>query len=187
MSLKVLAVSGSLRTESYNRKALQIAKKIATDFGAEVKEIDLRELDLPIYDADIQAKGLPDSVKKLKAEIEATDVLLIASPEYNYGISGARKNVIDWASREGNSLDGKVAAIFGASPGIFGTLRGQFQLRQILMSLNVFILPQPHVFIKNANDAFNPDGTFVDSKTHEQLKKLIQKTLEFAQKLKNEV
>ena len=183
--LKVLALSGSLRTDSYNRKSLQITKKIASEFGAEVKEIDLRELDLPIYDADIQAKGLPDNVRKLKAEIEAADVLLIASPEYNYGISGALKNAIDWASREGNSLDGKVATIFGASPGIFGTLRGQFQLRQILMSLNVFILPQPHVFIKNANEAFNPDGSLKDPKTVEQLKKLVGLTLDFTKKLKS--
>ena len=124
MALKVLGISGSLRKYSYNRKALQIAKKIASDLGAEVSEADLKELNLPIYDGDIEAQGLPESVKKFKAAVEVNDVLLIVSPEYNYSISGALKNAFGWASRGGNSFDGKWAVIFGVSPGAFGTLRG---------------------------------------------------------------
>ncbi len=183
--LKTLAISGSLRTDSFNRKALQIAKRIATDLGAQVKELDLRELNLPIYDKDIQDAGWPESVQRLKKEVEATDVLIIASPEYNYGISGALKNAIDWASRgEKNSFAGKVAAIFGASTGGFGALRSQAQLRQVLQSVNVLILPQPQVFISRAETAFNPDGSFTDQKNFETLKILIEKTFEFAVKLK---
>lgn len=185
MSLKVLGISGSLRKDSYNRKALQVAKNLAAEFGAEVSEIDLKELNLPMYDGDIEAQGLPESVKKLKAAIEAMDVLLIASPEYNYSISGALKNALDWASRGGNSFDGKWAVIFGASSGSFGTLRGQFHLRQIFYDLNIFVLPQPQVFIKSAQDAFNPDGSLKDGKLNGQLKLLIQKTLEMVAKLKN--
>lgn len=184
MALKVLGISGSLRTGSYNRKALQIAKKMAAELGAEVSEIDLKELNLPLYDGDIEAQGLSESVKKLKSAIEAADVLLIASPEYNYSISGALKNALDWASRSGNSFDGKWAVIFGASSGSFGTLRGQFQLRQIFYDLNVLVLPQPQVFIKSAGEAFNPDGSFKDEKLHEQLKSLIRKTIIMAEKLK---
>ncbi len=182
--LKALAISGSLRTESYNRKVLQIAKKIAVELGAEVEEIDLRELNLPIYDKDVQDQGLPESVEKLKKTIEPVDVLLIASPEYNYSVSGALKNAIDWASREGNSFDGKVVAVFGASRGGFGTLRGQAHLRQILQSLNVFILPQPQVFISRAESAFDSNGSFIDQKNYDLLKKLIEKTLELALKIK---
>ncbi len=184
MALKVLGISGSLRNDSFNRKLLQIAKKIASDLGAEVSEADLKELNLPIYDGDIEAQGLPESVKKFKAAVEANDVLLIASPEYNYSISGALKNALDWASRGGNSFDGKWAVIFGASSGSFGTLRGQFQLRQIFYDLNVLVLPQPQVFIKFAGEAFNPDGSFKDPKTYETLKTLIQKTFGMVQKLK---
>lgn len=114
--LKVLAISGSLRRDSCNRKALQIAKKIAADWGAEISELDLKTMNLPIYDGDIEAQGMPEAVQKLKAAVEATDVLLIASPEYNHSISGALKNAIDWLSRGENSLDGKLTAIFGASP-----------------------------------------------------------------------
>jgi len=184
--LKALAIPGSLRTESYNRKALQVAKKIATDLGAEVEEIDLRELNLPIYDRDIQDEGMPESVERLKKAIEAADILIIASPEYNYSVSGALKNTIDWASRgEKNSFNGKIAVIFGASIGGFGTLRGQIQLRQILSSVNVLILPQPQVFISRAEEAFNPDGSFIDPKTFNTLKTLIEKTFELASSIKS--
>lgn len=182
--IKVLGICGSLRKESYNRKLLQIAKGIASELGAEVSEVDLKELNLPIYDGDLEAQGIPEPVQKLKAVIAAADVIMLASPEHNYSISAALKNAIDWTSRQGNPWDAKVIAIFGASSGNFGTLRGQFQLRQMLMYLNVFTLPQPQVFIRNEVEAFNPDGSLKDPKSVELLKTLIEKSMVLAQKLK---
>ena len=182
--LKVLGISGSLRRDSYNRKALQAAKRLAADAGAEVSEADLKQLALPIYDGDIEAQGLPDSVLRLKAAVEAADVILIASPEYNHSISGALKNAIDWLSRQKNSLDGKVAAVFGASTGVFGTARGQYHLRQTLASLNVTVIPQPQVYIATAADAFGPDGEFKNPKTAEILQRLVTRALNVAAQLK---
>jgi chromate reductase len=75
------------------------------------------------------------------------------------------KNAIDWLSRGKNSLDGKVAALLGASPGPFGTISGQNHLRQVLVALNVMVVPQPQVLIMRAHEAFNPDGSFKDPKT----------------------
>ncbi len=186
MPINVLAISGSLRTESYNRKALQVAKEIASDLGAETREIDLRELNLPIFDQDIQDKGLPESVKKMKAAIEAADILLICSPEYNYSIPGGLKNAIDWASREGNSFKGKVGTVFGVSSGRMGTVRGQVHLRDVLTGLNVIVVPTPQIFIGPAPDVFNPDWSLKDPKTIEKLTQLIQNTLTLAQKLRKE-
>jgi len=183
--MHALAISGSLRTGSYNRKALQIAKKMAAELGAQVSEIDLKSLALPIYDQDIQDMGMLESAIKLKSAIEAADALLIASPENNYSISAALKNALDWASRNGNSWSGKVAAVFGASDGRIGTARGQVHLRQILMSLNVIATPQPQVYISLADQAFNLDGSLKDPKLNEQLHKLITNTLTLAQKLKS--
>jgi len=182
--LKVLGISGSLRRDSYNRKALQIAKRFAAEAGAEVAEADLKELALPIYDGDIEAQGLPESVLRLKAAVEAADVLLIASPEYNHSISGALKNAIDWLSRQKNSLDGKVAAVFGASTGVFGTARGQLHVRQTLAALNVLVIPQPLVYIGMASDAYNPDGSFKNPKTAEVLKRLVERALKVAGQVK---
>jgi len=179
-SLHILAIAGSLRIESYNRKALQIAKKIVSEFDVEIDEIDLKALALPVYDADLRTDGFPESVIKLKQAVEAADILLIATPEYNHSIPGPLKNAIDWASDKTNPFSGKAAAIFGVSTGIFGTLRSQLQLRQVLAALNVELIPQPQVFIRSADDAFLPDGSLVDSKIMKQLQVLIEETIKLA-------
>ena len=151
--------------------------------SAEVTEIDLRDLSLPVYDQDIQDKGLPESVKKLKAAIVAADILLICSPEYNYSIPGGLKNAIDWASREGNPFKGKVAAVFGVSNGRMGTVRGQVHLRDVLSGLHVYVVHGPLVYIGPAPDVFNPDWTLKDPQTTDKLTQLIQNALTLAQKL----
>ena len=183
--LRAVALSGSLRKGSYNRKALKIAKVFAENAGAEVTEIDLKELALPAYDEDLVASGVPEPVQKLKAAIESADVLLIATPEYNYSIPGGLKNAIDWASKRPNSFDGKVAAIFGASTGPFGTIRMQPHLRQVLAAVNVLIVPQPQVHIRSAADAFNPDGSLKDPKINEQLRSLVEKSMRLARLLQD--
>jgi chromate reductase, NAD(P)H dehydrogenase (quinone) len=179
-TLNILAIAGSLRTDSFNRKALQTAKQIASELNTTVVELDLKTLDLPLFDADLRANGFPESVKKLKDTIALADVLLIATPEYNHSIPGVLKNAIDWASDKTNPFAGKVAAIFGASNGLFGTLRAQLHLRQVLASLNVELVPQPQVFIRSAESAFLPDGSLVDQKIRQQLRQLIEATLTLA-------
>jgi len=180
MTPRVLGIAGSLRTDSYNRKALQVAKQFAQHMGAEVSEIDLKELDLPAFDDDIVRSGIPESVQRLKTSIESADLILISAPEYNYSIPGGLKNAIDWASKPKNSFDGKVAAIFGASTGPFGTIRMQPHLRQILAGLNVLVTPQPQVFIRSAREAFNPDGSIKDPKLIDQLRTLVEKSMRLA-------
>lgn len=184
--IQVLAIAGSLRNESYNRKALQIAKKIARDAGANVHELDLKTLALPVFDADLRENNFPESVVQLKQKIESADLLLIATPEYNHSIPGPLKNAIDWASDKTNPFKGKVAAIFGASNGLYGTLRAQLHLRQVLGALSVQLVPQPQVFIRSAQSAFNPDGSFADPQVHRQLKELIEATIRFTLQTKKE-
>ncbi len=183
-NLKAIAISGSLRKDSLNRKALQTAKKIATELGIDVIEIDLKSYDLPIYDQDIEDKGIPEKIIKLKELVENADIIIIASPEYNHSISGALKNFIDWLTRGNNSFTKKIAAIFGVSSGAFGTVRGQNHLRQILTSLNVYVIPQPQVFISNGESAFYTDGSFKNPLTQELLENLIKKAQEIALKMK---
>ncbi len=178
--LHILAISGSLRTESFNRKALQISKRMASEQGADVQEMDLKILALPVFDEDLRAHGFPESVVTLKQAIEAADVLLIATPEYNHSIAGPLKNAIDWASDKTNPFSGKTAAVFGASNGLNGTLRAQIHLRQVLAALNVEVVPQPQIFIRSAQEVFLPDGSLVDSKLMNQLHLLIRETLKLA-------
>jgi chromate reductase len=182
--LHILAISGSLRTESFNRKALQVAKKIASELGADVQEMDLKTLAVPVFDEDLRTHGFPESVMTLKHAIESSDVLLIATPEYNHSIPGPLKNAIDWASDKTNPFSGKSAAVFGASNGLNGTLRSQMHLRQVLTALNVELVPQPQVFIRSAREAFLPDNSLVDLKLLNQLRLLIQETFKLAQRKK---
>ncbi len=140
-------------------------------------ELDLKTLDLPLYDQDIQDAGLPESVQQLKRMVEASEMVMIASPEYNYSIPGVLKNALDWGSRLGNSWNGKTTVLFGVSNGRYATVRGQFHLRQSITALNMLALPQPMVLVPNGDDAFTPDGEFVDPTLTERLKKLIAATL----------
>jgi chromate reductase len=181
MRLNVVGLSGSLRIDSYNRKALAIAMSIARVAGADVSEIDLKTMNLPIYDGDIEKDGFPQSVEKIRSMVKEANLVLFATAEYNHSISGALKNAIDWLSTGGeNVLDGKFAVIFGASTGLYGTLRAQIHLRQILGALNMILLPQPQVFIRTAREAFDENGLLKDDKTFNQLKLLINRTIEEA-------
>ncbi len=185
-SLNILAFAGSLREESFNRKALRFAIHIARDLGATVREVDLKELALPLFNADLREHGFPESIQAWKRDVESCDMLLIATPEYNHSVPGPLKNAIDWASDKTNPFEGKVAAIFGASIGLVGTVRAQMHLRQILGSLEVQTLSQPQVFIRSARTAFSPDGSLADPHIAGQLEELIQKTMKFTMQLKQE-
>ena len=143
-------------------------------------ELDLKTLDLPLFNEDLRINGFPESVKKLKDAVASSDVLLIATPEYNHSIPGVLKNVIDWASDKTNPFAGKVAAIFGASNGLFGTVRSQIHLRQVLAALNVELMPQPQVCIRSAREAFLPDGSLADKKVEQQLHQLMEATITLA-------
>ncbi|MGD0037668.1 MAG: NADPH-dependent FMN reductase [Bacteroidota bacterium] len=90
-TLNILALAGSLRSESFNRKVLRIAKQIVSEWNVNVIDLDLKTLNLPLFDADLRTNGFPESVKKLKDSIASADVILIATPEYNHSIPGVLK------------------------------------------------------------------------------------------------
>jgi chromate reductase len=161
MSVKILAFDGSGRRGSINHNLLLAGIEALKAEGAEVTEVNLHELNLPIYDGDLEKEqGHPENVKKLKALFNSHDGLLIASPEYNGSVSGLLKNAIDWVSRPAQGegmypgLRGKVAGIMAASPGKLGGLRGLIQLNTILFGVGVTVLPEI-VSIGAANDAFD--------------------------------
>jgi chromate reductase len=178
--MNVVGISGSLRTGSYNTAALRQALRFASEEGAEVREVSLKGLDVPMYDEDLAASPTED-IRALRQTFAEADAVIIASPEFNYSVPGGLKNVLDWLSRPRTILSGKIGVILGASGGPFGTIRMQPHLRTILAGLDVLVLPQPQVFIRNAREAFHPDGTFVDRKLEEQVRLLVQKSLAVAE------
>ncbi|MBI3092481.1 MAG: NAD(P)H-dependent oxidoreductase [Candidatus Tectomicrobia bacterium] len=165
---KILAICGSLRKASFNRRILAFAVQGAREAGGEVEECDL---DLPLYNGDIEAQGLPPKVVALRDKIAAADGLLIAAPENNHGLSAALKNAIDWASRPPSVWPGKVAASCGATSGLFGTVRASIQLRTTLAAVQVTLLPQ-HVWVSQVHKKFDDQEKFGDTEAIQKLKEL---------------
>src|SRR5213594_1904404 len=139
--MRVCGIAGSLRKGSYNRSLLRAAVEVVPA-GLEIAVFD-RLADIPLYDADVEARGDPEPVAALKAAIREADALLVVTPEYNYGVPGVLKNAIDGASRPptGSVLNGKPAAIMGASPGRTGTARAQLALRQSFVFTQTLVMP----------------------------------------------
>ena len=155
---RIVAFAGSLREASFNRVLLRYAVAGAREAGGGVEELGPEHLALPLYNGDLERDGhFPEPVERWRAIILAADGLLIASPEYNHGMSGVLKNAIDWASRPPSMFEGKVAASFGASPGAQGTARSQLDVRQALSALGVWVVPRT-VLVAHAGTAFDANG-----------------------------
>ena len=169
---KVIGMAGSLRRGSYNRALL----RAATELAPPALHIVTFELDdIPLYNGDIEAAGVPASVVQLRDAVRQADGLLIATPEYNHGVPGVLKNTIDWLSRppRHSALNGKVAALMGATPGTLGTARAQSQLRQAFVFTNTYALLQPEVLVSHAHEKFDADNRLVDQTTREALAALL--------------
>jgi chromate reductase len=171
---RVVGISGSLRKASYNTATLRAAQ----EFAPESLDIDIVTLeDMPLFNEDVEAIGWPDRVRELREQVQAADAVIFASPEYNYSITGVLKNAIDWLSRpEGDApLNGKPAAIVGATPAFVGTARAQAHLRQIVFYNAMPLLPTAEVLIARAGDRFDDEGRLTDEKTRVVLKDMLEK------------
>ena len=165
--LVVAGIAGSLRRGSFNRGLLRAAVEAAPD-GMTIEPLEIREL--PLYDADLDVEGGPESVLAFKAAILASDGIFIATPEYNYSMPGVLKNALDWASRAPErALQNKPVAIVGATPGRWGTVRSQLALRQMLMFPACRVMAGPLLTIAGAREHFDTDGNLTDDATRAQL------------------
>lgn len=165
-AIKLAAFCGSLRKGSFNRMALHaFIERAPKDVTVETIEIG----DWPLYNADIQAQGFPDKVQAAQKTMLAADGILFVTPEYNYGISGVLKNAIDWLSRmTPQPFAGKTVGMMGASGGVLGTARAQYQLRQTLVFLDGRPINKPEIMIGVAQNKF-ADGKLTDEATGKML------------------
>ena len=164
----LLGLCGSLRAGSLNRKLMLEGGRL---WPGVFVEGDLR---LPLYDGDVEAKGLPPSVRALCDAIAGADAVLIACPEYNKGPSGVLKNALDWISRDKpNPLWGKRAAIVSATAGRSGGERAQTMLRSMLAPLRVEALTWPEVLVGGAANEFDDQGRLSSARYQETLAQLI--------------
>ncbi len=180
--LKILGFSGSLRKNSYNSAALRAAQSLVPA-GVNVEIFQLNGI--PPFNEDEETNS-PAIVKEFREKIRAADAVLVATPEYNYSIPGVLKNAIDWASRPygQGALMNKPAAIMGASMGMLGTARAQYDLRRIFVFLNLYVLNQPEVMIPFASKVFDAQGNVTDEKTKGKIKEVVSALADWTLKLR---
>ena len=166
----ILALSGSLRRASTNSGLVRAAVESAPA-GITVTGFDLRPL--PFYDGDVEAAGFPAPVAALRTAIAAADGVLLMSPEHNASVSALLKNAVDWASRPQGAIQGKPVALAGATPGGFGTVRGQIAWRQTLANLGVPLLAAPALLVSGAGEKFDADGNLTHPQTRDDLVALL--------------
>ncbi|MEL6767305.1 MAG: NADPH-dependent FMN reductase [Pseudomonadota bacterium] len=167
---RLLGISGSLRRESFNTKLVHEAFR---QYGE--CEASVADLNLPLFNEDVEAAGMPAPVVSLKEQVEAADALIISTPEYNKNPPGVLKNALDWLSRfKPMPTAGKPTVVLSATAGGAGGQRAQSALYLMLVPFNIELLANPEVFVGAAHTKFAEDGTLSDAATAEFLGKKMQ-------------
>lgn len=171
-AIRILGISGSLRSGSHNTALLRAAA-LSLPPEAELEVYDgLR--DLPPYDADLDVEPADPAVARLRAAIAEADGVIISTPEFNGSIPGALKNALDWASRPfpDNALKGKPVAVVGASTGLFGAVWAQAEVKKVLGIIGADVL-DGELPVGQATGAFGDDGHLTDPDLREALEELL--------------
>ena len=189
---KLLVFAGSTRLNSFNRQLARVAATLARAGGAEVTHIELADFDIPMYNADLEARGTPPDVMRLKQLMLEHPAWIICSPEYNASYSALLKNTIDWASspvksepdwHDGfKSFTGKVVGVLSASPGALGGLRSQSHLVPLLFNSQCWVAPKTFALGK-AGDAFDAHDELVSDSHRKSVQAVIDQVLFAAQRL----
>jgi chromate reductase, NAD(P)H dehydrogenase (quinone) len=173
----MLALGGSLRAGSWNRALLDEAAALAPS----ETELDLSQLavigSLPLFNQDVvERDGVPSAVVELKDALRAADGLLIATPEYNWGIPGFLKNAIDWASRPPSDI----AHVFGDLPvalvgagGLSGTRNAQTAWVAVFRYLKMRPWFGHSLFVDRSRERFDQDNRLTDEATRKQLRAVV--------------
>jgi chromate reductase len=155
MTYRLLGLSGSLRAGSTNTKLVLEAARLF-----DPAEFQMGDIRLPLYDGDAEAaSGVPEPVEALSRQIAEADAVVISTPEYNKGPSGALKNALDWISRtKGNPWRGKPVAVMSAAAGRAGGERAQLVLRTFMVPFRARILQGPEMHLAGSGEAFDEAG-----------------------------
>jgi len=178
--IKITAIVGSLRKDSYNLQLALSAKEIIGD-QAEFEILDYA--DVPLLNQDIEYPA-PEAVSRVRETIKSSDGIWFFTPEYNHFFSGVLKNLIDWLSRPINNnepqvLGSKPAAISGISTGMSGTGLAQDHLVTLISSLNMKVMNIPRLVIPNAKQQTDSDGRLALTSSAPYLEKQAQKFINF--------
>jgi chromate reductase len=170
----ILFISGSLRKESVNTKLLKAFEKALPEGATAV----WADINLPLFNEDLES-DFPAEAQTLREQMLGSDLIIIAAPEYNRGMTGVLKNAIDWASRPygKNAWVGKKVLVTSSSPGAIGGALALYQVKQSLMHLNADVIGQPEFMVGGAYDKFDESGELTDESTKEHIEKALQQIL----------
>jgi chromate reductase len=184
--MRLLVFAGSTRLQSFNRKLAHVTAAMARDAGAEVTHIELGDFDVPMYNADLEARGTPAAVLRLKQLAFEHPAWIICAPEYNASYPALLKNTLDWISSpvksdpawaDGfKSTRGKVVGMLSASPGALGGLRSQSHLAPLLLNLQCWVAPSNYALARAA-DAFDTKSQLVDERARKNVRAVIDQVL----------
>jgi len=190
--MKLLVFAGSTRQQSFNRRLAHVAAGLAREAGAEVTLLELADLDIPMYNADLEAQGTPADVLRLKEAMDAHPAWVICSPEYNGSYTGLLKNTLDWASSPvaghpvwsngDRPFAGKVVGMLSASNGRLGGLRSQSHLAPLLLGLHCWLAPKAHA-VHGAANAFDAHGALVHAHDQAGVRAVVEQVLWAARRL----
>jgi chromate reductase len=178
--MKILAISGSLRADSLNTRLLHAAAELAHD------EVEFEVWDglkaVPPYDQDDEDGTPPFAVARLRSAIAEADAVLFATPEYNASIPGQLKNALDWVSRPvaTNPLRNIPVAVIGASPGAFGAVWAQAELKKVVALLGARVIGA-ELPVAQAATRFDPDGRLIDDQTRDSLRDVVNELVSAVQ------
>ena len=184
--MKVLVFAGSTRIASHNRKLAREVAAMTRAAGAEVTHLELGDYDVPMYNADLEAKGTPADVMKLKQLFYEHAAWLVCTPEYNASYPALVKNTLDWLSSpvKGDPVwnddfrfsRGKVVGVMSASPGALGGLRSQSHLIPLLLNLHCWVAPQTYA-LSRAADAFDEQAHLKEDSARKRVQSVIDQVL----------
>lgn len=171
--MRIVAVSGSLRSGSHNTGLLRALREEAP----EGVEIELWEglAEIPAYDADADGVPGPDAVEAFRSVVRGADGVFFSTPEYNSSIPGALKNALDWASRPlaTNAFRNKPVAVVSASAGAFGAVWAAAELRKVLGAMGSRVA-DVELAVGHAGEKFDEDGSLIDHEVRDTLREALE-------------
>ena len=171
--MKILIAVGSLRAASFSKKLALAAADLGPE-GAEFEIVDGR--DLPLYDQDLDGEEKPASVQTLVDQVSSADALVFIAPEFNYGIPGTLKNLIDWASRPAynSPLKNKPSLVIALSVAPAGGARAHSQLSVVLGGTLTPVFVGPGFLVPAVHEKFDESGKLTDDLTGLRLSKTLE-------------
>lgn len=168
----ILGLSGSLRASSFSTAILRaLSQEEHLGITLTVKTLE----DIPLYNEDLDTDPLLTPIAQLRKEVQASDGVVIATPEYNHGMPGVLKNALDWASRPAfaSCFRGKPVLIVTSASGGTGGVRAQYQLRETLVSMLAHVVSGREILLSGVENRIR-DNKFTDADTLRVLTRGIQ-------------